>query len=172
MRGPIFTVHGPSYTSVSHLERFRAGAVAVPEHLQQIEDERKAFQAWLRLQRIKLRLRGMLDFWPLALGLLLGLQAPQLCALLMRRHPWSEWVVFPFVLLAGRPELHLGAHLGGTLPLIILYAQFPVEGLIMQWVLRRRVTVHGVAGRVLYLHYLCLVQLLMVSGVVGQALMR
>jgi hypothetical protein len=165
-------MHEPTYTSVRRLERFRAGATAFPEHLQQIEDERDAFRAWLRLERFKLRMRRLVDYWPLALGLLLGLLAPHLRLLLLRRHPWSMWVVFPFVLLAGRPELHAGAHLADTLSLFTLYAQFPVEGLAVQLALRRKVTVQGVAGRMLYLHYLGLMQLLMVSGVVGQALMR
>jgi hypothetical protein len=166
------TVHEPSYTSVYRFERFRADRIAVPEHIQEIEDERRAFRAWLRLQRMKLRLRQAVDYWPLALGLLLGPLAPHLRMVLMQRHPWSMWVVFPFVLLAGRPELNMGGHLASALPSFILYAQFPVEGLIVQWALRRRVTVHGVAGRLIYLHYLGAVQLLMISGVVGQALMR
>jgi hypothetical protein len=154
------------------LERFRADRIAVPEHIQEIEEERKAFRALLRLQRMKLKLRRALDYWPLALGLLLGVLAPHLRVMLLERYPWSMWVVFPFVLLAGRPELNMGGHLASALPPFILYAQFPVEGLIVQWVLRRRVTVHGVAGRVIYLHYLGAVQLLMISGVVGQALLR
>jgi hypothetical protein len=86
----------------------------------------------------------------------------------MRHHPWMMWVVFPFVLLVGRPELHLT----GGLSLLMVYLQFPMEGLLVQWVLRRRVTVQGVAGRLFYLHYLCLLQLLMISGAVGRALMR
>ncbi len=111
----------------------------------------------------------MLDYWPLALGVALGLAAPHLRAVLMHSHPWTMWVVFPFVLLAGRPEVH-GT---GTLQLIILYAQFPLEGLLIQWAVRRQyVTVPAVAGRVFYFHYLCALQLLMISGAVGQALLR
>lgn len=165
-------MHEPSYTSVYHFERFRAETPAVPDHIEQIEEEQRAFRAWLRLQRIQLGLRRVLDFWPLALGIALGVVSPHLRALLVRRHPWMLWVVFPLVLLAGRPELHVGAHLSGTLSLLILYAQFPLEGLIVQWALRRDVTVPGVAGRVFYLHYLCLLQLLMVSGALSRALLR
>lgn len=172
LRRPIFTVHEPSYTSVYRLERFRANTPSIPEHIQQIDEERRAFRAWLRLQRIKLRLRRLLDYWPVALGLALGVAAPHLRALLMRSHPWGMWVVFPFVLLAARPEVQAVAPMAGALPMLMLYAQFPLEGLIVQSVLRQRVTVPGVAGHVFYLHYLAAMQLLMISGVVGQALMR
>ena len=166
-------MHEPSYTSVYRFERFRAEAVAFPQHIEELEEEQRAFRAWVRLQRVRHGLLQMLSYWPLVLGVLLGVLAPHLRALLVRRHPWTMWVVFPFVLLAGRPEIHAGVHLANVLPTIILYLQFPVEGLIVQWAMRRHrhVTVPGVAGRVFYLHYLCLLQLLMISGAVGQALM-
>jgi hypothetical protein len=152
---------------VYSFERFRAGSVVFPQHIKELEEEQRAFRAWVRLQRIRQSLRSLVDYWPLALGLVLGVAAPHLRTLLMDRHPWAMWVVFPFVLLAGRPELH-----AGTLPLVMLYLQFPVEGLIVQSMLGRHVTLPGVAGRIFYLHYLCLLQLLMISGIVGQALMR
>ena len=160
-------MHEPSYTSVYSFERFRAGAVVFPQHIEEIEEEQRAFRAWLRLYRFRQWLLGLLDYWPLALGVALGVVSPRLNAVLLHSHPWAMWVVFPFVLLAGRPELH-----AGTLPSIVLYLQFPLEGLIVQLAMRRHVTVPGVAGRVFYLHYLCLLQLLMISGAVGQALLR
>jgi hypothetical protein len=172
LRRPILTLHAPSYTSVYRFERFCANTPSVPEHIQEIEEERREFRAWLRLQRFKLRLRQMLDLWPMALGLALGVAAPHLRVLLMRTHPWAMWVVFPFVLLAARPEVQMASRLAGALPTLMVYAQFPVEGLIVQLALRRRVTVSGVAGHVFYMHYLCAVQLLMISGVVGQAILR
>lgn len=165
-------MHEPLYIPVYRLVRFPAGSSAIPEHIHEIEEERRAFRAWLRLQRMKLRLRQILSYWPMALGLALGIAAPHLRTQLMRSHPWSMWVVFPFVLLAARPEVQTAVPLAGALPMMILYAQFPLEGLIVQWVLRQRVTVQGVAGRVFYMHYLCAVQLLMISGAVGQALLR
>ena len=159
-------MHEPSYTSVYRFERFRAENIAFPQHIEELEEEKRAFRAWVRLEEFKRGLRQLADYWPLALGLTLGFVSPYLIALLLRDHPWTLWVVFPFVLLAGRPELHASA-----LPAMIVYLQFPVEGLIVQWLMRRRVTVPGVAGQIFCLHYLCLLQLLMISGVVGQALL-
>jgi hypothetical protein len=172
MRRPPLTVHEPSYTSVYRLERFRANTPSIPEHLQEIEDERRRFRAWVRLQRMKLGLRQLLDYWPMALGLVLGFASPHLRILLMRWHPWSMWVVFPLVLLAARPEVQAAGPMAAGLPMLMLYAQFPLEGLIIQTALRRRVTVPGVAGHVFYFHYLAAMQLVMVSGVVAQALVR
>lgn len=172
MRRPTFTVHEPSYTSVYRLERFRANTPSIPEHLQEIEEERRRFRAWLRLERMKLGLRRLLDCWPLALGLALGFAAPHLRTVLMRSHPWGMWVVFPLVLLAARPEVQAAGPIAGGLPLLMLYLQFPLEGLVVQAGLRRRVTVPGVAGQVFYFHYLAAMQLLMVSGVAVRALMQ
>jgi hypothetical protein len=166
------TVYEPSYTSVLGYERFRGSSLAVPIHLEEIEEEQRALRAWLRLQRVRANVRRTLDLWPLALGLALGLFSPHLRAMLLRRNPRMMSVVFPFVLLAGRPELHTGAHWAATLPLLIQYAQFPLEGLLAQWALRKRVTVSGVAGCIAYLHYLGLIQLLMIGGVVWPALTR
>lgn len=172
MRRPTFTVHEPSYTSVYRLERFRANTPSIPEHLGEIEEERRRFRAWLRLELLKLRLRRTLDLWPLALGVALGVAAPHLRTLLMHSHAWGMWVVFPLVLLAARPEVQAAGPVVAGLPMLMLYLQFPLEGLIVQAALRRRVTVPGVAGQVFYFHYLAAMQLVMVSGVAVRALMR
>lgn len=169
---PERTVYEPFYTSVLGSERFRASSLAIPIHLEEIEEEQRALRAWLRLNRVRRSVRRILDFWPLALSLTLGFFSPHLRAVLLRRNPRMMWVVFPFVLLARRPELHAGAHWPATLPLLILYAQFPLEGLLAQWALRKRVTASGVAGCVAYLHYLGLMQLLMIGAVAWPALMR
>lgn len=90
----------------------------------------------------------------------------------MRSHPWAMWVVFPLVLLAARPEVQAAGPVAAGLPMLMLYAQFPLEALLIQATLRRRVTVPGVAGHVFYFHYLAALQLVMVSGVLARALMR
>jgi len=167
LSGPETTVHEPSYTSVYRFERFRAGAVVFPQHIQELEEERRAFRAWVRLENMRKGLLQLLAYWPLALGLALGFLAPRLNTVLVRSHPLTVWAVFPFVLLANRPELHAAA-----LSPIVMYLQFPIEGLIVQWATRRHVTVPAVAGRVFYLHYLCVLQLFMISGAAGRALMR
>lgn len=109
-------------------------------------------------------------FWPVAAGALLALVAPQLHALMARFEPWGMWLVFPFAVLAGRPELHVPVRFVQSLPLIVLYLQFPLEGLAARVILQRRITAPAVAGQIMYFHYLAGLQLLMLSGAVARAL--
>jgi hypothetical protein len=165
-------MHEQLFPSEIESVRFRARTTGYPTHIRQIEAERADFRAWQRLQWFKRFLRWAGRLWPIAAGLLLGLMAPQLRAMLMRFEPWAAGLVFPFAALARRPELHAGAHLAGSLPLLFLYAQFPVEGLIARIAVRSRVSLAGVAGQVFYFHFLGALQLLMVSGAVGRILAR
>jgi hypothetical protein len=161
----------PLYTSDCRPARFRAMFASCPTHVRQIEAERILFCAWLRTQRQRQWLRGMVNLWPIAAGLVLGLMAPQLSALMARFEPWGMGLVFPFAVLAGRPELQTGNPLISNLPLLVLYAQFPLEGLVVRLLLGRRVTVPGVAGQVFYFHYLAGLQLLMIGGALTRALL-
>lgn len=164
-------MHEPSYTSIVGTERFPAISVSYPVHISEIEAEKAAFRAWLRLQKLKRDLLWVASFWPIAGGVILGLMAPTLNDVLSHSIPWLRWVLFPFAVLAEHPGLPAGWHLAASAPFLILLAQFPVEGLFARMVLRRRsVTVHGVTGQVFYMHYLGILQLLMVSGVVSQVL--
>lgn len=163
-------MHEPFSISGCHPRRFRATFDSFPTHIRQIEAEQSVFCIWLRVQRFKEFLRWIGRLWPIAAGLLLGMVAPQLHALVVRFEPWGMWIVFPFAVLARRPELHAGGQTGRNLPMLILYVQFPIEGLIARMVLRNRVTVPRVAGQVFYLHYLACLQLLMIGGAVTQAL--
>jgi hypothetical protein len=166
-------MHEPFDTSTSdgQPECFRATFTSFPTHIRQLEAERAYFCAWLRAHRFRASLRAVGRLWPIGVGIALGLVAPQLCALVSRFEPWGLWLVFPFAVLALRPELHAAQQLG-NLPHMILYAQFPLEGLIVRTILGRRVTILGVAGQVLYFHYLAGLQLLLIGGAVTQALVR
>jgi hypothetical protein len=153
-------------------ERFRALRGTVPTHMEQIEAEQALFSLWFRAQRRKEWVRGSLGLWPIGVGLLLGLVAPQLWGFLMRSHPWSMWLVFPFAVLARRPELDWNGELARILPTLMLYAQFPLEGLVARLILRRHVTVPSVTGQIVYFHFLGAVQLVMVSGMLTPFLVR
>jgi hypothetical protein len=152
--------------------RFRATFSSFPTHIRQIEAEQRAFLAWQRVQRGKLWLRRLVSLWPVAAGLVLGLLAHRLYTVMVHFEPWGLWLVFPFAVLACRPELRDVAELVRNLPMVVLYAQFPLEGLLVCLALRRRVTAPGVAGQVFYLHYLAGLQLVMIGGAVTQALLR
>lgn len=158
-----------SYISANRPLRFRATFSTFPTHEKQLEAEQEACCAWQRIQRRKEALRRLARFWPVAAGALLAVVAPQLHALMARFEPWGMWLVFPFAVLAGRPELHVSERFVRSLPLIVLYLQFPLEGLAARLVLQRRITAPAVAGQVMYFHYLAGLQLLMLSGAVARA---
>jgi hypothetical protein len=163
-------MHEPSYTSVVSMQTFRAASASCPVHVKEIEEEKAVFHAWLRLEKFKRDLLWLASFWPLVGGVGLGLMAPWLGTVLGRSHPWMLWVFFPFSLLAEHPGLPAGLHLAASVPLLLLYAQFPLEGLIARMALRGRVTLPGVAGQVFYMQFLGTLQLVMVSGVISQVI--
>jgi hypothetical protein len=150
--------------------RFRATFRTFPTHIRQLEAEQEAFYLWQRSERRKIARQKMKKLWPLAVGVLLGAVAPQMHALMARFEPWGLWLVFPFAVLACRPELHTLGQLIRNLPQIVVYLQFPLEGLLARLILKRRITVRAVAGHVCYFHYLAGLQLLMLSGAVARAL--
>jgi hypothetical protein len=110
----------------------------------------------------------LLSFWPGAAGFLLACVAPQLSDLLAPFHPWGMRLVFPLVVLAGRPEVCMGETMARILPHVLLYAQFPLEGLLVRIVLRSQVTLSAVTGRMCFYHFLGATHLLLLTGVLAQ----
>jgi hypothetical protein len=115
------------------------------------------------MKPFKLPVRGLFSWWPVALGMGLGFLAPQLRDLLVPAAPWGMRLVFPFVLIAGRPEIGLSDELTAMLPQAMLFAQFPLEGLAVKFMLRRGTTVHGAYVQLAYIHLLCTLVLWLVS---------
>ena len=123
-------------------------------------------------ERRRSRRRWLIGLWPVAMGLILGCFAPQLRDLVAPFQPWGSWLLFPFAVIAARPELHLTGELARILPLAALYAQFPIEGLLARMILRRHVTAPGVAREIFFFHFLGAAQLCLVSGALAQLLVR
>jgi hypothetical protein len=123
---------------------------------------------YLRHQRRRERVRKSLSewaaYWPMALGILLSCFTPQLREFLEQYRPWGMWIGFPMVSLALRPEVYLGSKMAALLPTALMYAQFPLEGLLAKVALKGTVTPYGVAMQVLYFHGLCVMELWLVSG--------
>jgi len=111
--------------------------------------------------------RGMVNSWPIAAGMVLGLCAPLMSDILTAFKPWGMWIVFPFVELLSRPELHMGAQFQQAAPQAMLFLQFPLEGLLAKKFLRGRVTVSGVALQVFFYHLLGATQLWLVWRALG-----
>ena len=75
--------------------------------------------------------------WPFAVGLCLGLLAPEAIKVAGALGYWGEKLSFPFTLLAARPEFDYGPSESKVLSTLALYLQFPVEGALAMLNLRR-----------------------------------
>lgn len=132
------------------------------------EEERKTNMAVLEARRRKARkmrqAKDMAEYWPMALGVAVACFAPQLRELVDLFKPWGLWIVFPLVALAERPELHLSRDISGYVVPFLLYAQFPIEGLLAKFALKGHVTVTRVAAQLMFLHALAVLQLWLIDG--------
>ncbi|MGA2674253.1 MAG: hypothetical protein ABSE99_13605 [Terracidiphilus sp.] len=144
-------------------------------------DELRRLELWAslaclrRLQRAEKRkqiLRDLARYWPVGVGLVLACFAPWLRQVVNSCSPWGMRLVFPFVDLSGRPEWHLRGEVAAMLPQVMLYAQFPIEGLLAKFALKSRVSLLGVAGQLFYFHFLGAAQLWMVSGALDRFMAR
>jgi hypothetical protein len=95
--------------------------------------------------------------WPFVTGLVLAIFSLELWKLLDDQSqlgvwPWGTWLVFPFVVLAARPEFGFAPGLNHTLPQIILFVQFPVEGLWAMLNLRLKGRVSYALAPIVFLH--------------------
>lgn len=140
-----------------------------------LEGETKAHELDLERKRHRRRenaLKLLKSYWPVAAGLCLACVAPMLRDWVSAWQQWGMSLMFPCVMLAGRPETHLDNQFAYTLQQFMLYAQFPLEGLIVRWWMRRRPTFFTVTSHVCILHFLAAVHLWLLSGAVNQIAMR
>lgn len=121
----------------------------------------------LEAERRKLTRQYWVRFWPVFAGLVVASIAPELKEMLnLLFWPWGMGLVFPFVVLCGRPELHLGSHLAAALPQFMLYAEYPLEGFFAKCIIKGKVRPLAVIGRIACLHLLAGALLLLVSGAI------
>jgi hypothetical protein len=95
--------------------------------------------------------------------MVLGFFAPQLRDLVTPYYPWGMRAVFPFVQIFGLQEIGMSDELTRTLPQLMLYLQFPLEGLLTKFTLGRGVTVVGAAMQLLFLHFVAALVLSLVA---------
>jgi hypothetical protein len=115
--------------------------------------------------RSKLPQAGWISWWPMAAGVLLGLLAPQLSSVLAASYgPWGMRIVFPLVLLTGLQETGFSDELTRTLPQIMLFLQFPLEGLLTMVTLNRGGKLSSALGQLVFIHGVCVLVLWMVAG--------
>lgn len=96
---------------------------------------------------------GFALWWPTLLGIALAFAAPRIWDQV--QSSWGELglrFVFPYLLLASRPELGIGQELATNLSQLMLYLQFPIEGLIVTWGMARGGSFFKALAQVLFIH--------------------
>jgi hypothetical protein len=96
---------------------------------------------------------GQSRWAPVAVGIALGSLAPAIYALAALWDPWGLRIVFPFVRLVGLREFGISHELARTLPQLMLYLQFPLEGLLVASNLRRGMKLGAAMGPIPGLHF-------------------
>jgi len=91
----------------------------------------------------------------LAAGIVLGFLSPQLHSLASLWDPWGLRIVFPFVQVLGLREIGIGDELNRSLPQLMLYLQFPLEGLLVAMNLRQGRSLAMAIGPLPGLHFVC-----------------
>jgi hypothetical protein len=79
-------------------------------------------------------------------------------------------LLFPFSALVDERSLHLSRDTANALAQFLLFAQFPLEGLLARIVLKHRVGLFKVFGQVACMHVLAVLYLVLVSGSLSQIL--
>ena len=166
------TQFAPGFADFPRRPNSRGLFIAAERERWQLAAGLAAFRKRLRAERRAQHLRQLASFWPVALGLVLGAFAPALRTALAGYAPWITTAVFPLFLLAGRSPISMSFAIAQTLPLVMLYAQFPLEGLLVRMILTHRVTVFGVCGQVCCLHILGAAHLWLLNGALDHVLAR
>ena len=145
------------YTAIEHEREQMMRAIA-------------AFHQRLRFERQMRSLRSLGSLWPVALGVLLGFYAPLLRDLITNSAPWALTLLFPFSAVAGERGFNLSRDAAQSVGQFLLFAQFPLEGLMVRLVLKHRLSVFRVFGQVTCLHVFTLLYLGLATGSLNQIL--
>ena len=94
-------------------------------------------------------------WWPFIAGIALRLLAPQIRSLLAALDPWGMRAVMPFVQFCGLPEIGMDEELTRSLPQLMLFLQFPLEGLLTVSNLKRGIRLSAAIGQIVFLHFVC-----------------
>ena len=132
------------------------GTIPPAEDRSRVADRGKVLHPFDREEVKGERWRGRHQFsaaiWPFVIGVILAIVAPTLRNELSDLNRWISWLTFPFVMLAERPEFGLRWELGGYLPVIVMFAQFPLEGLWVTLNLRQRGRLTFALAPLIFLH--------------------
>lgn len=81
---------------------------------------------------------GLLSWWPVLLGIAVTPFTARTASVLALSGPWPLRLLYPFSQLLQRHELGLNGTTADTLAQWMMYLQFPLEGLLMRFLLKYR----------------------------------
>ncbi len=114
-------------------------------------------------KKLNPRPKGWVSWSPVAVGVALGLLSPYLRSLLVPYEPWGMRAVFPFVQFIGLPQIGMSDELTRTLPQLMLYLQFPLEGLLTKASLTRGLRLSTAVAQLVFLHFIAALVLWIVA---------
>lgn len=94
-------------------------------------------------------------WWPTVAGLALGILAPGFWTGIL--DAWGQSgirVLFPYVLLAGHTEVGISAELAANLTQLMVFLQFPLEGLVVSWGIGRGLPAGKAISQAVFVHAL------------------
>lgn len=142
---------------------------AAEQSRQLLASHMAAMKTKLQIERRKRSLKNMAAFWPVPLGVLMGFYAPMLHDLAAEWAPWVAALIFSLSAMTGQ-DASRGT--GQAISHALLYAQFPLDGLLAYVLLRRRFSLLSVCGQVACLHVIAMLCLGLASGSLGRFLMN
>ncbi|MGB0063758.1 MAG: hypothetical protein WBP85_04865 [Terracidiphilus sp.] len=107
---------------------------------------------------------NLFSLWPVALGVGMSFCSTSLCDAAGNYAPLVAKLLFPLSFLAAQHEMHLGPDAMPALSQVMLFAQFPLDGLLVCMLLRQRSNLLSVCGQVALFHVLFLVCIGWVTG--------
>jgi hypothetical protein len=95
------------------------------------------------------------SFWPVAVGLFLAGFAPEWHTIAAQAGVWAMRITFPFSMLATHREIGIDAQMAGLLPQFAVFAQLPIDGLMMALSMIRGKDLKTAILQVTSVHLLC-----------------
>ena len=132
------------------------------QEVKSIQPAKQAAQAKIHLVEEKAEARQaekpaikLTSFWPVAVGLFLAGFAPEWHSIAVQAGVWVMRITFPFAMLATHREIGIDAQMAGLLPQFAVFAQLPIDGLMMALSMIRGKSLKTAILQVTSVHLLC-----------------
>jgi hypothetical protein len=150
------TLPEPKMQSVKRKSASQAAATLPP--VQEREVKTKKEKAGAKKSRF-----GLVSFWPLAVAVFLAGFAPEWHSMAVQAGIWVMRFTFPYSLLASHRTMGLDGQMTTIMPQLALYAQLPIDGILMMLLLAFGRTLKSAIVQLLLLHAVCALVLWLIT---------